>query len=129
MKYLLNALIAIMAFGMLTVAMPEIAIAGSIKVEVCHIPPGNPDNYHTIRISENALPAHLAHGDLGGSCNALCDDFCDDNDACTIDHNDDCEQNGCAENPEAVDCSDNDLCTNDECDPGTGCFNPTSRYV
>jgi hypothetical protein len=38
------------------------------KVTICHIPPGNPDNAHTIRVSENALPAHLAHGDTLGEC-------------------------------------------------------------
>jgi hypothetical protein len=38
------------------------------KVEICHIPPGNPANQHTIRISESAVPAHLAHGDVLGLC-------------------------------------------------------------
>ncbi len=38
------------------------------KVELCHIPPGNPENAHTIRVSENAVPAHLAHGDTLGPC-------------------------------------------------------------
>ncbi len=37
-------------------------------VTICHIPPGNPANAHTITISVNALPAHLAHGDYIGSC-------------------------------------------------------------
>jgi hypothetical protein len=37
-------------------------------VDVCHIPPGNPDNAHTITISENALGAHLEHGDHVGAC-------------------------------------------------------------
>jgi len=38
------------------------------KVLVCHIPPGNPANAHTICISENGVPAHLAHGCTLGSC-------------------------------------------------------------
>ncbi len=38
------------------------------KVTICHTPPGNPDNAHTILVSENAVPAHLAHGDSLGSC-------------------------------------------------------------
>ena len=38
------------------------------KVEICHIPPGNPDNIHTLTVSENALSAHLAHGDTCGPC-------------------------------------------------------------
>lgn len=38
------------------------------KVDICHIPPGNPDNAHTINVSVNAIPAHLAHGDTLGEC-------------------------------------------------------------
>ncbi len=41
---------------------------GKNKVLVCHIPPGNPENAHTICISINALPAHLALGDCVGPC-------------------------------------------------------------
>ncbi len=37
-------------------------------IEVCHCPPGNPDNCHTILINPAALPAHLAHGDTLGRC-------------------------------------------------------------
>jgi hypothetical protein len=64
------------------VAVP--AEAG-VKVEICHIPPGNPDNYHTITISEKAFAAHLAHGDFAGACDSACSALCDDGDACTID--------------------------------------------
>jgi hypothetical protein len=38
------------------------------KVTICHIPPGNPGNAHTITVSENAVDAHLAHGDTLGEC-------------------------------------------------------------
>jgi cytoskeletal protein RodZ len=38
------------------------------KVLICHIPPGNEDNPQTISVSENAVPAHLAHGDSLGAC-------------------------------------------------------------
>jgi len=38
------------------------------KVVICHRPPGNPQNMHTISVSENAVPAHLAHGDTRGPC-------------------------------------------------------------
>jgi hypothetical protein len=39
------------------------------KVLICHIPPGNPDNAHTICVSTHAVEAHQAHhGDLIGAC-------------------------------------------------------------
>jgi hypothetical protein len=42
------------------------------KAEICHVPPGNPANAHTITISENAVRAHLAHGDYRGACVKMC---------------------------------------------------------
>ena len=41
---------------------------GTVKVTICHIPPGNPDNAHTITVGAPAVPAHLAHGDTLGPC-------------------------------------------------------------
>jgi hypothetical protein len=118
-KQFLLVCIILMGFGS-TVAWS----APVPKVEVCHIPPGNPENVHTIRISENALPAHLAHSDLVGACNANCAVLCDDGNACTIDDDMDCEENGCPTGDRApTDCNDNLLCTNDSCDPGSGCMN------
>ncbi|HJU87337.1 MAG TPA: hypothetical protein VJ788_08225 [Gemmatimonadota bacterium] len=38
------------------------------KVVVCHVPPGNPENPHTIEVGESAVPDHLAHGDTEGAC-------------------------------------------------------------
>ena len=38
------------------------------KVIICHVPPDNPENAHTIVIAEPAVPAHLAHGDYLGEC-------------------------------------------------------------
>jgi hypothetical protein len=38
------------------------------RVTLCHFPPGNPDNAHTITVGLPALPAHLAHGDTVGPC-------------------------------------------------------------
>ncbi len=40
-------------------------------VTICHVPPGNNQNPITITINENALNAHLAHGDDLGSCNGV----------------------------------------------------------
>lgn len=42
--------------------------ADTMKTTVCHIPPGNPANKHTICVGNPAVPAHLAHGDFLGSC-------------------------------------------------------------
>ena len=41
---------------------------GVDKVTICHRPPGNPDNEHTLTIGEPAVDAHLAHGDTIGVC-------------------------------------------------------------
>ena len=38
------------------------------KINVCHFPPGNSDNAHTINISVNAWKVHMAHGDSWGKC-------------------------------------------------------------
>jgi hypothetical protein len=46
------------------------ATTASGKVVMCHVPPGNPANAHSITISPNAVPAHLAHGDYFGCCGA-----------------------------------------------------------
>jgi len=46
------------------------AAAAPAKVDVCHIPPGNPENAHTITISESALSTHLDHGDVVGACDS-----------------------------------------------------------
>jgi|GEM_PF-1278575 len=43
-------------------------VDGDGKIAICHVPPGNPDNAHTIVISVNAWPAHKAHGDECGPC-------------------------------------------------------------
>lgn len=39
------------------------------KVLVCHVPPGNPANAHTICVGKSAVDAHSRnHGDLAGAC-------------------------------------------------------------
>lgn len=45
-------------------------IVTTSSTTICHIPPGNPGNNHTISIGIPAVRAHLAHGDIGGSCNS-----------------------------------------------------------
>lgn len=57
-----------MSSGILNVAVDNPFYTGNDKVKVCHIPPGNPANRHTIMISASAVDAHLAHGDFKGDC-------------------------------------------------------------
>lgn len=38
------------------------------KATICHIPPGNPANAHTITVGLPAVKAHLKHGDTTGPC-------------------------------------------------------------
>jgi len=40
----------------------------NVKITICHIPPGNPNNKRTLTISTSALQAHINHGDVMGSC-------------------------------------------------------------
>jgi len=35
---------------------------------ICHRPPGNPGNYHSLRVAKSAEAAHLNHGDSLGPC-------------------------------------------------------------
>jgi hypothetical protein len=46
--------------------------ADTKKTTICHIPPGNPANAHTLCVGNPAVPAHLAHGDHTGACDAEC---------------------------------------------------------
>lgn len=48
------------------------ASAGGAKVCLCHVPPGNPGNAHTICVGPPAVRAHLGHGDSLGECAVAC---------------------------------------------------------
>ncbi len=87
------------------------------KVQICHVPPGNPQNFHSIRVSSNSVLAHLSHGDYFGSCSEFCDELCPASDFC---HASQCSNNACLPEIE-VDCSIEDLCLVDSCDPLNGC--------
>jgi cysteine-rich repeat protein len=88
------------------------------KVTVCHVPPGNPAQPHTISIGEAAVSAHLAHGDQAGACASGCPASCDDANLCTSDS---CGANGQCLHV-AVSCDDGNPCTLDACDPAVGCL-------
>ena len=98
-------------FGLIIiiVSFVSIAYAGKKKVTICHYPPGNPNNSHTITVSEKALRAHLAHGDVIGECPTGCqaDNECDDGNLCTSDI---CLPGGECEHHQA-DCNDGNPCT------------------
>ena len=65
---LLKAGLALLAF-VAVIARPDAAPAQTAdKVTVCHIPPGNPANAHTISVDAAAVPAHLGHGDTLTPC-------------------------------------------------------------
>jgi hypothetical protein len=58
----MKKLMVVLALLALAMLVSEIAVAAPAdKVDVCHLE-GN-GSYHLINVSENALPAHLAHGD------------------------------------------------------------------
>ena len=48
----------------------ENQISETTTVTICHIPPGNPENAHTISVGISAVKGHLAHGDVKGSCDS-----------------------------------------------------------
>lgn len=57
------------ALAGLIVSQPRTVAAAAVeKVTICHVPPGNPANAHTIVVGAPAVPAHLAHGDSVGAC-------------------------------------------------------------
>ncbi len=105
--------------------MASAANAGNQSVTLCHVPPGEPGNFHEIVVSEKAVNSHLAKhaGDRVGTCQQRCESTgaCDDANACTIDA---CNPDGTCENSQAVDCADGNDCTLDACDPQSGCVNP-----
>ncbi len=41
---------------------------GDEQVTICHMPPGNPGNAHSIIVDEDSVQAHLRHGDRVGAC-------------------------------------------------------------
>ena len=62
-----GALVVAVVLGAIT--LPLTAQAKGEKVTICHIPPGNPANAHTITISVSALQTHIdQHGDTVGEC-------------------------------------------------------------
>lgn len=63
-------MVALATATTLVLSMPLAALAAPAKKEtICHIPPGNPANAHTITIGTKAVSSHMAnHGDTRGAC-------------------------------------------------------------
>jgi hypothetical protein len=102
------------------------AAAGD-TVQVCHLPPDNPANYHTLSIGRSALAAHLGHGDLEGACDIRCSTLCSDGNSCTLDVGAwDPGLGRCACVSRPIVCTALDQChETGTCDPATGqCSNP-----
>src|SRR5262245_62111820 len=59
---------ACMGAGLAAGGSTQAAPVKVAKVTVCHVPPGNPRQAHTISISQSAVDSHLAHGDYLGEC-------------------------------------------------------------
>lgn len=88
MKYMIPSILALAAlcatsglvsFHMISAeaAVPvAMATDKAEQVDVCHVPPGKPENAHTIQVAPEGVPAHLAHGDIACSCEDI--DFCEE---------------------------------------------------
>jgi len=46
-------------------------VYSSSTTTICHIPPGNPGNNHTITIGNSAVSAHIGHGDKPIPCESV----------------------------------------------------------
>lgn len=46
----------------------DCAVAESNKEVICHVPPGNPANQHSVTVSDTQIDKHLDHGDILGPC-------------------------------------------------------------
>lgn len=63
------ALIAVfLVFAPLVTAFPAGPADSAAPVEICHVPPGSPENARTITIAEYAVAAHLAQESYLGPC-------------------------------------------------------------
>lgn len=84
------------------------------KVLVCHIPPGNPDNAHTICVGAPAVRAHEEnHGDPIGAC-----DDGDDDDGTDDGTTDDVGDDGTTDDGDGDDSDDTGDDSGDDSDDG-----------
>ncbi|HYV19857.1 MAG TPA: Kazal-type serine protease inhibitor domain-containing protein [Verrucomicrobiae bacterium] len=94
------------------------------KVCLCHIPPGNPGNAHTICVGAPAVKAHLGHGDALGECGSSAS-TCGGESGATCPTDQVCKKDigFCAATAEGT-CVDRPMCP-DVMDPVCGCDSVT----
>lgn len=94
-------------------------IPASMAVEICHSPPGDSSNWHTIDVHEKHVDFHLAHGDQLGPCTGdeACLELFDDGNPCTVAR---CDPEGGFSHQELKNCDDGRECTTDVCSELTG---------
>ncbi len=115
-------LLAALCCGVVLVGglIPGLASAGGAKdkVTLCHAPPGNPGNAHTLVVGAGAVSAHLKNHpeDYLGPCveapECLVDDQCNDANPCTVDT---CTPAGTCDYSQPVVCASDNPCANDVC--------------
>jgi len=66
-KALILFLIFVIFISSITGLAQSVSAAPEQKILICHFPPGNPDNLHTLSVGESAVLAHVAHGDTLGT--------------------------------------------------------------
>jgi hypothetical protein len=104
--------------GVLATLGARKAWAANDQVTICHVPPGNPNNVHTITVSTNAVPAHLRHGDA--VCAPGNEDCCFNSGTstavCTNLETDATNCGGCG-----ITCGENEVCNEGSCVPKEAC--------
>jgi hypothetical protein len=87
--------------GALVILPMSMAAAAKVqKVDVCHVPPDAPEDRQTLQVPAQAVPAHVAHGDIACSCEVI----------------DDCAEQGGILNEETCECEVGGVCEADwEC--------------
>ena len=85
MRRLLSILVAC-GWCLVVTLLAGVGAQAKEKVCLCHAPPGNPGNAHTICVGAPATRAHLRHGDTLGECRVACGgdagDTCGENQFC-----------------------------------------------